>query len=151
MELILEKKLANSLNIKITDHSRLSAADRRDVKIICSVVMILTDEHLGDRQGDEPELFSLIRSRMGPELSIDLVQERNFIDAGCREKVIQELLAGISENMTGYLSSESFPGRFFDIRYEEARKACLVDLARGADNCAACDDEPADFSACFRD
>jgi hypothetical protein len=151
MELIEEKKLANSLNIKITDHSRLIAADRWYVKVVCTVFMTITDKHFADRHGDEPKLFSLIRGRMGDELSMDLVQERNFIDADVREEISRELLARISENMTGYLASASFPGRFFDIRYEEARKACLVDLARGEDNRGDDDDEPADFSACFRD
>ena len=151
MELIEEKKLANSLNIKITDHSRLIAADRWYVKIVCSVVMTLTDKHFADCHGDEPELFSLIRSRMGSELSIDLVQERNFVDAGVREEISRELLARISDNITGYLAAASFPGRFFAMRYEEARKACLVDLARGVDKHVDDDDEPADFSACFRD
>ncbi len=151
MEPILEKKLVNSLNIKITDHSRLIAADRWYIKIICSVFMTLTEQHFGGRHGDEPDLFASIRRRMGNELSMDLVQERNFIDAEFKEEVCRELLARISENMTGYLSSESFPGRFFDIRYEEARTACLVDLARADDNNEAGNAEPADFSACFRD
>ncbi len=146
-----EKKLANSLNIKITDHSRLIAADRWYVKIVCSVVMTLTDKHFADHHGDDSELFSLIRRRMGDELSMDLVQERNFIDAEVREEVSRELLARISENMTGYLAAESFPGRFFDIRYEEVKKACLVDMARGTDDHEEDDDGPADFSACFRD
>jgi hypothetical protein len=113
--------------------------------------MTLTDKHFADRCDEEPQLRALIRRRMGDELSMDLIQERNFIDEGVREEVSRELLARIFENMTGYLSAESFPGRFFDMRYEEAKKACLVDLARGDDNHADDDDEPADFSACFRD
>ncbi|MEN8135688.1 MAG: hypothetical protein ABFS18_09170 [Thermodesulfobacteriota bacterium] len=151
MELLEEKKLANSLNIKVTDHSRLIAADRWYVKIVCTVVMTLNDKHFADRHGDGPELFSLIRCRMGNELSMDLVQERNFVDTEVREEVGQELLARISENMTGYLAAESFPTRFFDIRYKEAKKASLVDLARGDNKYRADDDEPVDFSACFRD
>ena len=151
MEPIIEKKLVNSLNIRITDHSRMIAADRWYVKIICEVILTLTDEHFADCHGDEPELLSLIRRRMGSALNMELAQERNFVDAEVREEVSQELLARISDNMTVYLSAESFPARFFAIRYEEAKEACLVDMARGVDNLEEEDDGPTDFSACFRD
>ena len=122
MELIEEKKLANSLGIKITDHSKVIAADRWYVKIVCTVILPLTDKHFADHADEEPQLCALIRRRMGDELSMDLVQERNFIDAEVREEVSRELLARISENMTGYLAAESFPGRFFDIRYVRVEK-----------------------------
>lgn len=151
MELIEEKKLANGLNIKITDHSRRIAADRWYVKIVCSVVMALNEQHFDGCLGEDPELLALIRQQMGDELSMDLVQERNFIDAAVREDVCRELLARIAENMTGYLAAESFSARFFDKRYEETKKSCLVDSARVGDSNTDDDDEPVDFSACFRD
>lgn len=115
--------------------------------------MILTigGDHFADCHEDDPELLGLIRHRIGDVITMELVQERNFVDKEVKEDVVQELLARISGNMTGYLSAESFPGRFFAMRYEEVRMACLVDLARGDNNCEAADDEPADFSACFRD
>ncbi len=151
MEPILEKTLTNDLNVKITDHSRLIAADRWYIKIVCEVSLTLGGDHFADCREDDPELFGLIRHRIGDVIRMELVQERNFVDTAVKEDIVRELLTRISENMTGYLSSESFPGRLFDMRYDEARKACLVDLARGDDNYEAGDDEPADFSACFRD
>lgn len=151
MELIEERKLANGLNIKITDHSRLIAADRWYVKIVCSVVMPLTEQHFSGCLDAEPELLASIRQQMGDELTMDLVQERNFVDEAVKEDVSQELLARIAENMTGYLAADSFPTRFFDMRYQETKKSCLVDLARVGDSSTNDDDEPADFAACFTD
>lgn len=151
MKLVEEKKLDNSLNIIITDHSKVIAADRWYVKIVCTVILPLADKHFADHGDEEPQLLALIRQRLGDELSMDLVQERNFIDAEVREDVSRKLLVRISENMSGYLSSASFPGRFFATRYEEARKSCLLDMAQSADKDGEDVDEPADFSACFRD
>jgi hypothetical protein len=151
MEPIIAKKLANNLDIKITDHSRLIAADRWYVKIVCAVLMPLTDEHFADHQADGPELLAMIRRRMGVSACLELVQERHFIDAAVREEVSRDLLTRISDNMTGYLAAASFPGRLFAMRYEEARKSCLLDLARGADRPEEDEAGPADFSACFRD
>ena len=114
--------------------------------------MNLTDENFADSNGDDdPVLCQMIRQRLGDQLNMELVQERNFIDAEARDEVTRDLLARISENMTDYLSAEAFPGRFFGIRYDEARKACLIDMAQGVDNRVEKNDEPVDFSACFRD
>jgi hypothetical protein len=151
MEPLIARKLANNLDIKITDHSRLTAADRWYVKIVCEVIMPLTEAHFAERQEEKPELSALIRRRMGARACLELVQERHFIDAAAREEVSRELLARISENMTGYLASGAFPGRLFAVRYEEARQACRAEMARGADPHDEDEAGPADFSACFRD
>lgn len=152
MKTIEEKTLGNSLRIKITNHSRMIAADRWYVKIVCSVKMHLTDEHfLEHHGGDEPELLALIRYRLGDEVEMDLIQERNFVDAEVLDDTIKDLLARISESTSGYLSAESFPIRFFDNRYAEAKKACLAGMAQEVDTQVEEYDEPADFSGCFRD
>jgi hypothetical protein len=151
METLVEEVLANNLRIKITDHSRVIAADRWYVKIVCAIILPLADEHFAGCHEDEQELLVLIRHRLGDEIMMELVQERNFVDAAVKDEVVRELLARISENMTGYLSAASFPGRFFAVRYAEERNACLAAMARAGDIPAEEVDEPADFSACFRD
>lgn len=151
METITTERLANNLDIVITDQSRLIAADRWYVKIVCEVILPLVDEHFADCAEAEPDLFARIRQRMGHELKMELVQERNFVDAGVREEVGRELLARISGNITSYLAAAPFPARFFAVRYAEAKKACLADLARDIDEPEEEDGGPADFSACFRD
>lgn len=151
METLVEKKLANGLAFIITDRSRLIAGDRWYLNIVCEVSLPLTDAHFADCGEDTPALSGQIRQLMGAELKLELSQERNFVDDAVKDDLSQELLARITDNITDYLAAESFPSRLFASRYREAKKNCLLNMARGVDIPA--DDEvgPADFSACFHD
>ncbi|MFO7606531.1 MAG: hypothetical protein R6W72_09560 [Desulfurivibrionaceae bacterium] len=153
MKIISEHNLDNSLCIKITDQSRRIAADRWYIKMVCEVKMPLTDENLEKvRSDDRPENFSAIRRLLGDEITMELVQERNFIDEAARHEVISGMLASIDENISGYLSSASFPARFFGLRYRQAKKPSQMETVPPGDQPGeAEDDGPADFSACFSD
>jgi len=151
MKVISEQKLANSLFVKIIDQSRRIAADRWYIKIVCEVRMSLTDEHFANRHDDTPELSSAARRKMGDEITMEIVKERNFIDDAAKEEVIQDLLAGINDNVSAYLASEAFPDRLFNIRCRESIKQCAAKGRPVSDELVSDDDEPADFSACFRD
>ena len=153
MKLISEENLDNSLCIKIIDQSRRIAADRWYIKMVCEVKMPLTDEHLEKiRPDDGPEQFSAIRRLLGDEITMELVQERNFIDEAARQKVCSGMLASIEENISGYLASASFPASLFGLRYGQAKKLSqLKQVPPGDEPREAEDDGPADFSACFSD
>ncbi len=153
MKLISEQNLDNSLCIKITDQSRRIAADRWYIKMVCEVKMSLTDEHLEKIRADEgPELFSAIRRLLGDEITMELVQERNFIDEAARQEIGSGMLASIDDNISGYLASASFPARFFGLRYRQAKKLSQMETVPPGDEPGEEEEEgPADFSACFSD
>ncbi|MFN2367134.1 MAG: hypothetical protein ABR523_11850 [Desulfurivibrionaceae bacterium] len=153
MKIVSEQNLDNSLCIRITDQSRRIAADRWYIKMVCEVKMPLTDEHLEKMRADEgPEQFSAIRRLLGDEITMELVQERNFVDEAARQDVISGMLASIDENISGYLASASFPARFFGLRYRQAKKLSQLEtVVPGDEPREDEDDGPADFSACFFD
>jgi hypothetical protein len=152
MKIISEQKLDNSLCVKITDQSRRVAGDRWYIKVVCEVRLFLTDRYFETRQQDGPEQLFAIRRLLGDEIGMELVQERNFIDAAARPEVVSGMLASVAENISGYLSSDAFPARLFAIRYGEAKKLSQAEMILNRDEREETDDEgPADFSACFRD
>ncbi|MDT8334841.1 MAG: hypothetical protein RQ753_04010 [Desulfurivibrionaceae bacterium] len=153
MKLISEQKLDNSLLVKVIDQSRRVAVDRWYVKVVCEVKLLLTDGHFAMCPADDdPERLSAIRQLLGDAIVMEIVQERNFVDEAARDKVRQDLVNRLSENISDYLASDSFPARFFAIRYRQAEKLRRMETAPPRDQFNEVEDDgPADFSACFRD
>jgi hypothetical protein len=148
---ILESNmLANGLQVTFYDLSKKIAADRWQVKVKCESVLKVQDE-LYDAI-DDAELASAMKQDCANTVIHTFYRERNFIDEKEKDGVLQELFNQLSENVRTYMGGELFSRKLFEKKVDEFKLKYMVQKER--DRLAATDeedDEPADFSACFRD
>ncbi|MDH5297826.1 MAG: hypothetical protein OEV91_02280 [Desulfobulbaceae bacterium] len=151
MNLIKQQQLSNNMTLSFYDCSRPIAADRWFVKLRCELTINLPDSAWLECEEEEAGLLAEIRQQLGQSLTLALTRERNFIDAGDREKIVAECVGKVEENLGAYLSDPSFPVKLFARQYEEARQRCRMARHSTVPVDGDDDDGPADFSACFRD
>ena len=149
MSVIIEKKLANGLNLSISDQSRPVAADRWQVRVVCSLVLPVRPEaHTGLETGD-PELGRLTGEGLGDRLEHFLIRERNFVDQAVKDEVVGALATQLQDLVCRYLEGDAFPARLVAAKCRELGELRALERARDALNREE-DNEPADFSHCFR-
>jgi len=149
---ILESNmLANGIQVTFYDLSKEIAGDRWLVKVKCESVLKVQDE-LFDAI-DDAELASAMKQDCANTVIHTFYRERNFIDEKEKDGVLQELFNHLSENARTYMGGELFSRKLFEKKVDEFKLKYLVQKER--ERLAATDDEdddePADFSACFRD
>ncbi|MCF6290237.1 MAG: hypothetical protein L3J03_04480 [Desulfobacterales bacterium] len=150
---IISEQLANGITIDIYDLSRRVAGDRWQVTLRCDAAIQLNNE-LWQKAPKEPEpgLAEEIRSALGNELLLSLEQERNFIDAALKDRLIKEMIGRVRANIFAYLNNSRFPERLLARRYQETREQLLRDrMIRAVTSDPDDDDGPADFSYLFAD
>jgi len=150
--ILKQQNLANGMALTFYDCSRPVAADRWFVKVRAELSMALPERVWQGVAEEDQGLLAAVRECMGEAVVLQLVRERNFIDAAERESVIGELIEQVESNLGSYLADPAFPDRLFSRQYSELRQQCLlsrqvVSPAGDADE----DEGPADFSHCFRD
>lgn len=137
------------MRLTITDHSRPIAADRWYVRIVAVIALPLPASMFAGIHEEQAGEAAAIRRLMGERLERQLVKERNFVDEREREDLVAKLVEQLAITVGGYLEHRDFPARFFATGYREAREHWRREASRSAPADAA-DDEPADFSHCFR-
>lgn len=146
----MEKTLANGVTIAYLDESKKVAGDRWLVKLRCRVSAPLQGWMVEAVSGSDLQA-AFCRQRLGAGLRHETVLERNFIDAGARERVLAEMIDGLEETLLGYLATEGFARQLYRKQLAEAtehfRRQAVPPVPQ-----AEVDDPPgpADFSACFR-
>lgn len=137
------------MRLTITDHSRPIAADRWYVRIVAVVALPLPASMFAGILEEQAGEAVAVRKLMGERLERQLVKERNFVDEREREELVAKLVDQLAITVGGYLEHRDFPARFFAKGYRDARELWRTEAARSVQADAA-DDEPADFSHCFR-
>lgn len=150
---IKTKLLPNNVHFAVYDLSKPIAGDRWFVRICC-VAKVFIPQDLFDTFDEDLELLKEMRESCNDTLTLEIVKERNFIDDKVKDDVAKELIQQIEQNSLHYMGSESFPRKFFLIRFEEFKIKYRINQNKVMNEIPEINDEddgPADFSACFRD
>jgi hypothetical protein len=145
----VKKTLDNGISFTITEHSRLLAADRWYVKVVGTIALPLTEAAFASIAEEDQALKARVRRRLGDGVEHHLVQERNFVDGAAKDEVVRQLVEQLAGNIGTYLAVEEFPARLLASKYRAARETCRVEMGREK-TLSGSDEEPADFSHCFR-
>ncbi len=151
MEKLEERRLANGLAVAVWDLSKKIAGDRWLVKIHCQTLIPVAEEFFLRLQEADSGLLEEVRARMGEQVAFDVIKERNFVDEAEKDAILKAMVEQVSGNMVRYLANPKFPEKFFSSKYEELRKACLVERHYRAQGEEDEEEGPADFSSCFRE
>lgn len=143
------QKLANGVTVTYLDESKIMAGDRCLVRSRCRITIPLQGWMLETLAGDDPQT-RFCREQFDGTLVHEIVQERIFIDAADKEKVMAEIIAQLENSVLRYLSKEAFVRRLFAVKNAECIQRYA--LQRWADGQGDGEEvaEPDDFSACFR-
>jgi len=149
VRVIFEKKLANGLNCSIVDHSRPIASDRWYVKVVCDLVMSVRPEAYAGLVTGDTELDRITMERIGDGLEHQFIRERNFVDQAVKDELVTQLTEQLREVVSRFLKDEAMPARLLAAKFREIGNLCALERAR-ATAVREEEDEPADFSHCFR-
>jgi hypothetical protein len=146
--ILLSKKLDNGLHVTIYDKCKRIAWDRYLVKISCVVegkfaepdcAALLHAEHLPSFQEKYPE----------GKISILFDKERNFIDEGVKDAVLQDLVGQCEVNFD-YMATGRFAENLLSKTVDEFILEFQVRQEMGLVADPQEVDEPDDFSGCFK-
>ncbi len=152
MNILEEKKMDNGATVTITDQSRIMAGDRWLVKVVCEASLPVQEDFFNTVQGVEQGLLDAVREKMGRLLTFSVAKERIFVDAAEKDEVLKGLEEQVNANMLTYFNTPSFPQKLFAKRFAEVKEECFVAMHyEKIKKNDADDDEPHDFSACFKD
>jgi hypothetical protein len=145
-----DEQLANGVVVRFYDESRRVAGDRWQVKIRYDAVVSVSEDFWNLVSG-EPEYIEEIRARLGTQIILTNVNERNFISAQEKDALVADIVSSAQKNVFGYLAHPGFPERYFKRCFKEAREK-IEQKEREAwipDNEDI--EEPFDFSHLFLD
>ena len=144
------KELPNKAHFAMYDLSKPIAGDRWVVRVCCAVKVSISQD-LCDAFDEDLQLLSELRKSCNDTLILEILKERNFVDENVKDDVVSELMESIEHNVLDYMSIESFPRKLFQTRFAEFKKQHHIAQNTVMSPINDEDDEPADFSACFRD
>lgn len=149
--LISERKIGDNILVSIYDRSRTVAGDRWRIELVCEAKLQVAEDNWTRLDKEDPEIAACIRTELGAVLTYSYEIIRNFIDQKEKDKLIDESIRQLEENILHYITKPGFPQKLFDHHYRLARQKCLV-AQQQRQSLAALeedDDEPADFSHLF--
>ena len=150
-EKIFETSLANGMQVVVYDNSKLMAADRWYISLTCRCEMDLPASKLTSL-ALEDEILTALDDRLAGKITHVCKKERNFVDAACKDEVVEELLNQLQDTTLPYLAAQTFVERLFQQNVDDFVQEYKVRQELGLDNQEEEEDDgPADFSACFRD
>jgi hypothetical protein len=154
MEIIEQRSLENNMTLTVYDQSKKMAGDRWLIKIVCEAKLPVDDGFFSRVPEEDIALQAEVREAMAGLVTFSVTKERTFVAETERAALVELMVTEIMANMVGYLNRLEFPEKLFACKYRELRESCATARhyrnlpdADGAGN----DDEPADFSACFKD
>ena len=152
MAVLGKKELENGATVTVTDQSRVMAGDRWLIKVECAAQMPIADDFYAAYASEDAKLLDAIKEKMGGFLTFAVTKERIFVDAAEKDEVLKGLEEQVSSNMLGYLNNPNFPEKLFAKRFVEVKEECVVAMHyANLKQDDAPEDEPDDFSACFKD
>jgi len=147
--LLFTQKLENSVTLNLFDHSRLTAGDRWYVELKCIAIVPITEtlwhettNKLGLAEKNIP---------MMEELTHSMKMTRHFVDEKEKPAVQQEMIDQVHSTITSYLAKPSFPEKLLQLELNNLVKQGLLPSNDQETVDQADDEEPVDFSHCFRD
>lgn len=146
-------KLDNGISISFYDLSKKLAGDRWLIKLKCEALIGVEDEFFESQSISDPDFYSFLKQECRKGLNYIIVKERVFIDEQDIEIVRNDMLQQLEANAIHYMASEHFPRKFFEKKSNELKKQYYInkEMEKLRVSSEDDDDEPADFSACFRD
>jgi hypothetical protein len=148
----MTRQLKNGVTLSIHDQSRRLASDRWLAILRCEAALPVQEEFWQGVGPLETEMIASIRQKTGPTLCHVAEQKRHFVDEADLPEVIAELLERIESTMAPYFAGPTFPEKLFarhvalcrDMLLAEGQKRSLAMADKE-------DDDPVDFSHCFKD
>jgi hypothetical protein len=107
LQLVEKIELPNGLTVEFYDYSRLVAADRWFVGLLARIPVMVREEDLSEIS-NEPSLRAEFAETRGRTLYFELKKERNFIDAGERDRLFKNLLDRLKEHTLSYMGNNAF-------------------------------------------
>ena len=104
MKLIEEIKLANGLNLKIFDSSRVIAADTVKVEVSFQIKIPLKESFFTDNQD-----YVQVKNIIGAKLAYEHKLERSFVTRENEDSVRDDLINTFKSNSLDCLASVNFP------------------------------------------
>ena len=152
-KLLFRKKFDNGVELSCYERSRKLAVDRWLVRLHCETKMPVRKKYFVRYAGLPQDEIDAVREVLGSHITHTVTKERNFVDAEEKETALTELVKQVTDNMVVYVGSASFPEKFFVQQFEKYRKKLLlqIELERVKSTSNDEEDEPVDFSACFKD
>ncbi|MFZ2445771.1 MAG: hypothetical protein WAW37_05400 [Syntrophobacteraceae bacterium] len=113
-------QLDNGLIVYFIDRSRPIAGDRWQVRLLIRVPLE-PGETFFARYPDPPSACADFAS-LCPTAEFEVEKVRNFIDAGQREAVLEQLKKDFVQSALGYLANPGFAEGWITRKYEELRR-----------------------------
>lgn len=149
-KLMETKTLANGVKLSFFDFCKPMAADRWYIKIICRLELAIPHDKLAgsvlDKEG-QAAFFDHYEGVLVHEFS----KERNFVDVRDKDNVVSAIISQVNDNSLGYVANPVFAENLFNKKVDAfiQEQSILARMAEGQGDEEA--EEPADFSACFKD
>lgn len=113
--------LENGLILEIHDGSRCVAADRWLI-LLTAVIRIELTEALLNAAATGAITAAQFRGLLGGTIRFEKEMKRNFIAAGLKERVFEEMAASFLDSALPYLSAPDFAVKYLKKAYGEALK-----------------------------
>ncbi len=149
-KLIETKTLENGVKLSLFDLCKPIAADRWYVKILCRMELAVPEEKLSGSPLDEEGQGDFVEHYNGI-LVHEFAKERNFVDENVKDEVVSAIISQIHDNSLGYVANPVFAANLFQQKVDQFIQERDIRKEMGVDHDEEEDDDPADFSACFRD
>ena len=149
MDILREKNLDNRIQLSFYNCSKQLAGDRWLVVLKLVSTLPLSDQMLAELCKLEEKEYLL--SKFEGVLSFELERKRNFVDENEVGDILVELMDQAEQNLLSYLTKPNFADHLFLKRVKEFKEELLIEQnSQVSSKLSFDDDEPADFSACFK-
>ena len=125
-KIIDQQQLDNGIKLSMYDRSRLTAGDRWQVELECRAYIPMDESYWDMVAREDPKLLQDIKKILDDPLEFVTIRQRNFVDAGEHETVLQEMVKQLSGSILEYIKKPNFPQEFFKKQYREARQKVLI-------------------------
>jgi len=110
--------LENHQKVKILDISRKISVDGYLVAMVARMA-VAVEKNLFSNEELSLISFDDIKEKLGSHVLFEYTNQRNFIMAANKDRVLHEIVNTFMENMIKYLSKASFPRKLILKRYHE--------------------------------
>lgn len=113
--------LPNGLTVEFYDYSRRIAGDRWFVGLLAKIPVAVHEEDLSEISAEPSVLAEFVETK-GRTLYFELKKERNFIDAGERNRVFENLLGRLKQHTLSYMGNKAFAKGVLRREFEDFKR-----------------------------
>jgi len=125
-KIIDQQQLENGIKLSMYDRSRVTAGDRWQIELECRAHIPMDESYWDMVAREDSELLQDIKKILDDPLEFVTIRQRNFVDAGEYETVLQEMVQQLSDSILEYMKKPNFPQEFFKKQYREAHQKVLI-------------------------